>query len=216
MAHGAIDFDDPTRAHVLETYRIVPPDVVQSHKDEARAHPRTGDRRHGSSIESGDGGRFMTNSTMGSSSGMGTIIACKSAAPFPPPAPPFASRDGERTAGAAGGNDGGSRCWEREMEGAVRPAAVAVADAPCHRRAMVLATPLAEGPARTGRSGRCRDVVSLALPPPRLRRRRPAVVPSAKALLAGCADVQSPRPQRWAMAGRTSIQPIDGKLIPKR
>lgn len=168
MAHGAIDFDDPTGAHVLETYRIVPPDVVQSHKDEARAHPRTGDRRHGSSIESGDGGRFMTNSTMGSSSGMGTIIACKSAAPFPPPAPPFASRDGERTAGAAGGNDGGSRCWEREMEGAVRPAAVAVADAPCHRRAMVLATPLAEGPARTGRSGRCRDVVSLALPPPRL------------------------------------------------
>lgn len=115
MAHGAIDFDDPTRAHVLETYRIVPPDVVQSHKDEARAHPRTGDRRHGSSIESGDGGRFMTNSTMGSSSGMGTIIACKSAARFRPrrhrSLPETASERLARPAATTGGAGAGNGKW---------------------------------------------------------------------------------------------------------
>lgn len=87
MAHGEIDFDDPTRAHALETYRIVPPDVVQTQTGAARAHQPTDGRRRSNSIESGDGGRFMTNSTMGSNSGIATIIACRSPRLVPPRRP---------------------------------------------------------------------------------------------------------------------------------
>lgn len=182
MAHGAIDFDDPTGAHVLETYRIVPPDVVQSQTDAARAHPR--DRRHGNSIESGDGGRFMTNSTMGSGSGIGTIIACNSlASPPAGPADP-AMQKAAIEAPARPGEDGPGGFRGREMGG--RRQARRGGRGRCHP------SPPREVAGDGGRtSGTDRSVRPLSRcvtrsPSSTSAATKPAVVPVGKALLAGC------------------------------